>query len=101
MNLPAEFREHSFRDWEISSANLLIFNANILVTSVLVVADESKAFRKNYNGITFYNISLRFIFCSIIEEFSILFVCNSGCTIVDDFNLVKNLSVIDVDKRDN
>ena len=58
MNFPAEFREYSFWDGKISSAYLLIFNANILVASVLVVAEKCKAFWEDNNGIPFNNISL-------------------------------------------
>lgn len=98
VNFPADFGEDSFGNGEISSADFFIFNANVLITSVLIVAENGKAFRENNDGVSFHDISLGFVVGCFIKEISIVFVGDSWRTIVDDLNFLENVRVLDIDK---
>lgn len=58
MNSPAQLRENSLRNGQVSAADLFSLNANVLISSVLVVADGSEAFRKDNDGISLDDESL-------------------------------------------
>lgn len=52
MDFPAQLRENSLRNGLVSAANFFSLNADVLVSSVFVVADKSEALGKDNNGIS-------------------------------------------------
>ena len=91
MNSPAQLRENSLRDGQVSTANLFSLNADVLVSSVLVVADWSKALRKDDYGITLDDESLGGVLGHIVEVSSIVLVGHSWGSVVDDLNLIEDI----------
>lgn len=98
MNSPAQLRENSLRNGQVSAADLFSLNANVLISSVLVVADGSEAFRKDNDGISLDDESLWGLFGHIVEVLSIVLVGHSWGSVVDDLNIIKNLWVLDIDE---
>lgn len=97
VDLPGQLRERSIGNGQVSAANLLVLDADVLPSDVLVVAENGEAFRKNDNGVALDDVPDSGVASGSIVEVGIEFVGHSGRAVVDHLHLVEDLGVFDVD----
>jgi hypothetical protein len=97
MDSPAELAERTLRNGQIAAADLLILNADILSTDVLVVADRGKALGKHDDGVSLDDEPDSGVLGISIMIFSIVLVGHTGRAEVDDLDLVEDLGALDID----
>lgn len=97
IHFPFHSLEEQLRNGLVTPTDSVVFNAHILVSSVLVVAKKSQAFGHHNNGVSLYDVPLGSIVGHLIKVLGIIFVGDSGRSIVDNFNLIEDFGVFDID----
>jgi hypothetical protein len=97
ISAPDHLTNHTFGNGKTTSADTVVFDTDELISNVLVVAEESEAFGEDHNGVALHNVSLGSPLSEAVKVVSIVFVGHSGCSVVDNLNLIEDFWVEDID----
>ena len=96
---PVEFTQEGFRVLgAAASASSGVFNADVLNSNMLVVAEKGEAFWQDDNGIAFDDVSLGYDCGHLIVDFGVIRVDNSGSSEGHHFDETENVGLFDVDE---